>query len=350
MLASRITTSIGQDMQPSDFHARIFLESHCNFRCVYCNPDAERQEGKIIPDEEIMSFLKTISEAGIKTIHYSGGEPTLRKSLPFLMAYASKCGIERQSMTTNAATLARNIDDYVKAGLKSVNISIDSLNTDKFASMTGRDDLPKVLEAIERALERFEFVKLNVVILDTNIDEVEDFMKLSARKSGRLIVRLIELQTNQPIFFQAHRISKNHVPATEIYERIMRFGQYYPIDFRGKNPNCHYYKYVSSDVIFGVIANHSRGYPCGDCKKLRLSPFGDLGVCIGAEGTNIRNLGPGELKQAVLDQIEARRKLDIEKPERKHLSKDYGFWRWGDLNPDNTARPIPIDDGDNEKI
>jgi GTP 3',8-cyclase len=325
-----------------DFHLRIFLESHCNFRCVYCNPDAERQEDRVISNEEIIDFINVASQVGIRRIHYSGGEPTLRKGLPQIIESASRLGFIEQSMTTNGLLLGCNIDAYSSAGLQRVNISIDSLKRERFHSLTGKDCLKDVLSAIDKAVECFGETKINVVVLKTNIDEIPDFLEFSHKYSGKVVCRFIELQTNQPIFFQADRINHLHVTHEEIISIVSSYGEQVPAFIAGKNPNCSYFAIPNTKARFGIIANHSRGYPCGGCKKVRLSPYGDVGVCITAEGINIRSTTTARKKEILLSQINYRQKLDEVHPNRLHLSKDFGFWRWGDLNPSNGTRPIPM--------
>ena len=138
------------DQEPP-FHARIFLESHCNFNCVYCNPEAVRQDDKVITNREIEDFIAGAVSNGVRQIHYSGGEPTLRKGLAEIISFASSLGIRDQAMTTNGVLLPRFMDKFIEAGLSRVNISIDSLNRETFFALTKKDELDLVLNSIELA-------------------------------------------------------------------------------------------------------------------------------------------------------------------------------------------------------
>ena len=184
--------------------------------------------------------------------------------------------------------------------------------------------------------------------MKSNIDEIADILEFAESYSGRVIPRFIELQTNQPVFYKVDPISEQHVNEDQILSRFSAFGQFKRVEIEGKNPNCRYFSFEEKSTFAGLITNHSRGYPCGGCRKLRLSPYGDLGVCISADGVNIRRKSSQEMGEIIASQINKRFELDVLRPNRLHLSHDYGFWRWGDLNPDNIERPIPMS-GDAEE-
>ncbi|MBK8442844.1 MAG: radical SAM protein [Sphingobacteriales bacterium] len=315
----------------ADFHLRFFLESICNFRCVYCNPDADRQEGKIISDSEIKNILAVGYSKGISKVHYSGGEPTLRRGLPEIIRFAKNLGYTDQVMTTNGVLFEKKFDVYIDSGLTRVNISIDSLKEDIFNKLTGSKSFHNVMRAIEKAVSHFEEVKLNVVIMKENIEEINDFISFSAKHNNKIVCRFIELQSNQPVFYDnKEKISDQHVNLDEIVQQLERYGEFNIINsIKGKNPNCRYYQIKNTGTRFGIIANHSRGYPCGNCKKIRISPYGGMGVCINAEGLNIKNANEQELIKAFDMSIEMRHSLDEHFAYRKHHSDTYGFWRWG---------------------
>ncbi len=247
-------------------------------------------------------------------------------------------------MTTNGILLRDKLAELSSTGLTAVNISIDSLNSQVFAELTGLNELDAVLRSIHQASNMFGLLKLNVVVVDKNLDELTELLEFADSLNGKVICRFIELQENQPIFHQPSRIAYRRVPADTIYNKIKTFGSFFPTqEIVGKNPNCLYYNFTNSSMTFGVIANHSRGYPCGGCKKIRLSPYGDLGVCITAEGINIKGKTDRELDSVFDDLFVARANLDTIHPNRKHHSTDYGFWRWGDLINQADLRVIAID-------
>lgn len=326
----------------SQFHLRIFLTSYCNMRCTYCNPDADRQDGRALTNSELITLIEVASKLGVRTIHYSGGEPTLRRGLADIMRSASDNGVATQAMTTNGVLLFDTFGEYVEAGLSRVNISIDSLDDSKFKRITGTPTLDIVKGAILRAIDYFGMVKINVVVLQQNVDEIPAFLDWSASLDGKLICRFIELQSNQPVFYHPERISAEHVNSKEIWQRIRSVGTPIPIAVTGKNPNCFYYQFPGTPIQFGLITNHSRGYPCGGCRKIRVSPYGDVGVCITAEGQNLKGVDRDTVRRVLAEQIEFRGKLDSIRPNRRHHSTDFGFWRWGDMNPARENRPIEV--------
>lgn len=298
---------------------------------MYCNPDADSEDERRISDGDIKEILSAAAAYGIDKVHYSGGEPTLRKFLPEIMKHARAVGFVNQAMTTNGLLLKDKLQEYIESGLCRVNISLDSLNAELNSRLTGVDGLTQVLESTEAALNSFETVKLNIVAMKSNLDEVEDFVRLSDRFGGRLIVRFIELQSNQPAFF-SDSMESEFVSIDEVLERVRRLGLLAPIDVSGKNPNCRYYKVMGTRAVIGEIANTSRGYPCGGCRKIRISPYGDMGVCINAEGVNVRCASLTAKQFAFEQLLKLREDLDVHNPDRRHLSEAKGFWRWGDVS------------------
>jgi cyclic pyranopterin phosphate synthase len=202
--------------------------------------------------------------------------------------------------------------------------------------------LRAVESAIHKALDRFDTVKLNMVVLTDNLHEVPDFVRYSHRADGRAICRFIELQSNQPIFFHSQRISNRHVDKGAIESAIRTVGEMTAREGCGDNPNCSYYAVSGTDAVIGVIANHSRGYPCGGCRKIRVSPYGDVGICIAAEGVNVRNLDTADKTEALRAQLSRREELDVVNPHRRHHSTAYGFWRWGDVSVEKSGNSAPV--------
>lgn len=277
-------------------------------------------------------------------MHYSGGEPTLRRGLPEIIEFAKGLGFEEQVITTNGILLERNFKEYVKSGLDRANISIDSLDRNFFKHLTKRDELNLVMSCIFKSLHHYGKTKINVVVLKDNIHEIKKFIELSEMFQGKIICRFIELQSNQPVFYNnGGRISDQHVTLDEIKNEIRKIGELVPNDkIEGENPNCSYFKVDGTDAVIGIIANHSRGYPCGGCHKIRISPYGIMGVCINADGINIKNATKDELRKAFDLSIHRRDLLDNVFPNRKHHSSTYGFWRWGDVSVDKTGKQAEV--------
>ena len=172
---------------------RISVTDRCNFRCQYCMPEEgldwlKREE--LLTFEEIVRVTKILVEKyGIDSVRLTGGEPTLRANLPDLISMLSELPIEI-ALTTNGITLEKNAHILRSAGLKRINISIDSLRAERFEEITLRDDMRKVISGIEASLEAgLSPVKINVVVMrGINDDEIVDFAKFG-RDLG-VIVRL----------------------------------------------------------------------------------------------------------------------------------------------------------------
>jgi cyclic pyranopterin phosphate synthase len=159
---------------------RLSITDRCNFRCTYCMPE----EGMPwVPRDEILTFEEitrvarvAVERFGVNSIRLTGGEPTMRAHLPVLVERLAALGTDL-SMTTNGATLRSAVADLRAAGLRRVNISIDSLRRDRFLALTRRDELAHVLDGIDAAVEvGFDPVKVNVVCMEgVNDDEIVDF-------------------------------------------------------------------------------------------------------------------------------------------------------------------------------
>ncbi len=257
---------------------RISVTDRCNFRCVYCMPE----EGmKWLPRSEVLSFeeierLATVfvQRFGVNGIRLTGGEPTVRANLPVLVEKLSHLGIDL-AMTTNGSTLRLLAPDLRAAGLSRLNISCDSLNRDRFYQMTRRDDLPKVLDGIDAALEAgFSPIKVNVVLMrGRNDDEVVDFARFG-RERG-VGVRFIEFM---PLDADDQWSLDDVVPSTEVIERI---NEVFPLQRAltdGPEPAARW-EYVDGIGDVGVIASVTEPF-CGDCDRVRLTAEGQFRTCL----------------------------------------------------------------------
>lgn len=263
---------------------RISITDRCNFRCLYCMP----AEGMIwVPREDVLTFEEIeriarlcIENYGFNGIRLTGGEPTVRAQLPLLINRLSeivnpetKAPVDL-AMTTNGATLASMAFDLHKAGLNRINISCDSLNRAKFAEITRRDQLDKVLSGIEAAKEAgFEPVKLNVVVMrGINDDEIIDFVNFG-RKYG-VSPRFIEFM---PLDADDNWSFDKVVPSEEIIETISSVFDIEKLD--NHSDPASRYKIVDSSDEFGVIPTVTNAF-CATCDRIRLTAEGQLRTCL----------------------------------------------------------------------
>lgn len=256
---------------------RISVTDRCNFRCQYCMP-VEGMEwldrSDLLTFEEIERVARVlVTQGGIRSIRLTGGEPTVRARLPLLVAKLAATGVDL-SMTTNAATLPTLAEDLRAAGLGRINVSLDSLDRQRFAELTKRDQLDAVLAGIDAAVVAgFQPVKVNAVLMrGINDDEIIPFLELGRSKG--VVVRFIEFM---PLDAQGQWSSDRVVPYDEILARAAEHFEFEPI-VRGSSP-AERFAYTDGGGEFGVIASVTEPF-CGSCDRIRLTADGQLRNCL----------------------------------------------------------------------
>ncbi|OEF96970.1 GTP 3',8-cyclase MoaA [Desulfuribacillus alkaliarsenatis] len=260
-------------------YMRIAVTDRCNLRCQYCMPEEgvkALNHVNILSFEEILSVVKVAASLGVRKIRLTGGEPLVRKDLEKLIFMISQVeGIEDIAMTTNAIHLAERIDDLQAAGLNRVNISLDSLNADKFRELTRGGDLDKVLKGVEAAIDRgLEPVKVNaVVIKGFNDDEIADFIRWTI--DTPIQMRFIEYM---PIgdslvwkdgYFpleEVRKIAESIAPVIDV------------VGVKGNGP-ASVFKLAGAAGTVGIIHPVSQHF-CSSCNRLRLTADGKLKPCL----------------------------------------------------------------------
>jgi len=257
---------------------RISVTDRCNFRCVYCMPE----EGmKWLPRSDVLTFEEIervarllVDRYGFDGIRLTGGEPTMRAHLPVLVGKLAALGVD-VAMTTNGATLATGLaDDLVAAGLRRINISCDSLRRERFAELTRRDELSRVLDGIEAAKAAgLDPVKINVVLMrGINDDELLDFAAFG--RSRGVVVRFIEFM---PLDASGVWSSDVVVPCDEVVEAIGAAYPLVPVQ-RGSEP-AERFRYADGGGEIGVIPSVTHAF-CGSCDRIRLTAEGQLRNCL----------------------------------------------------------------------
>lgn len=268
-------------------YLRVSVTDRCNFRCVYCMP-AEgidfRPRDQILRFEEIERIVRIFARHGVKRVRLTGGEPTLRQDLPELVErIASTPGIDEVAMTTNAFLLDRQADALYAAGLRSLNISIDSLQPDRFAEITRIGSLERVERGIDAAMEAgFEKVKLNAVIIrGFNDDEVIDLARYAIERG--VVLRYIEYM---PIGGEATRWGERGlVPADELRAVLSSHFLLEPLpDVKLGSGPARYWRAVgpttgSEGARIGFISAVTNCF-CAACNRVRLTPEGKLRACL----------------------------------------------------------------------
>jgi cyclic pyranopterin phosphate synthase len=262
---------------------RISVTDRCNFRCTYCMP-AEGMDwlprSQVLTFEEIERIARVcVDRFGVDSIRLTGGEPTVRAHLPVLVGKVAALRTDDGrpvdlALTTNGATLRSVAGDLLEAGLRRVNVSLDTLRRDRFVTLTRRDELDHVLEGIEAAVDAgLDPVKLNVVVMrGVNDDEIVDLAEFG-RERG-VTVRFIEWM---PLDADQQWQSEAVVSQAEIVAAI---DAVHPIDpvARGHQP-AERFVYRDGAGEVGVIPSVTRPF-CDSCDRIRLTAEGQLRSCL----------------------------------------------------------------------
>lgn len=257
-------------------YMRISITDRCNLRCRYCMPEGIEQVpmSDILTYEEIIRVCRAAARAGIRKLKITGGEPLVRMGCPELIGKLKKItGIEQVTMTTNGILLAELLPELLDNGLDAVNISLDTINRDIYQQITGRDELPQVMEGIKAAIESGIPVKANVV-LQKGINEKEWKGLAELTKENSMDVRFIEMM---PIGYgREYQTIYNEDILAKLKEREPEL--YEDISVHGNGPAVYYRIPGAKGSIGFISAMH--GKFCGNCNRLRLTSMGKLKPCL----------------------------------------------------------------------
>lgn len=267
---------------------RISVTDRCSFRCTYCMPEEGMDwlpRTDLLTFEEIERIARLMVERfGVDAIRLTGGEPTVRSHLPLLVGRLAALGTDL-ALTTNGAALRLVAQALADAGLRRVNVSLDSLRPERFAALTRRDALAATLDGIDAALEvGFDPVKVNaVVVRGTNDDELCDLARFGRERGVE--VRFIEFM---PLDAEEGWGPECVVPRDEVLERLASVGPFEAVDAVDGPAPAERYRWLDGRGTFGVIPTVSHAF-CGDCDRLRLTAEGALRSCLFAvDETDLR--------------------------------------------------------------
>ena len=285
-------------------YLRISVTDRCNLRCIYCMPP----EGiPLIPHSEILSYeeisrvVQVAAKLGINKIRLTGGEPLVRAELPNLVEMLSQIeGIDEVSLTTNGTLLKKYAFELKQAGLKRINISLDTLKADRFHYITRLGKLKDVLEGIEAARDAgFNSIKINTVVMrGINDDEVLNFANMTYKEEWH--IRFIELMPFANV--------ADFVPSDEIRQHIMSLGLLEPcLPITGNGP-AKYYRLPGAGGTIGFISPMTEPF-CPSCNRMRLASYGQLCPCLlSDDGVDLKgplrnNASMQEIKQLILNAV-----------------------------------------------
>jgi GTP 3',8-cyclase len=302
---------------------RISVTDRCNFRCQYCMP-AEGlpwlERSALLSYEEIERIVRLLAAMGVHDVRLTGGEPLVRKELWRLVERLSAIPeVEDLSLTTNGYLLTRQVDQLVAAGLKRINVSLDSLAPDRFFQLTRRDSLAQVLEGLEAAQAHPELrpIKINVVALK-DFTEAEVLRFAEFARQNPYEVRFIEFM---PLDADRAWTRDKVLPNAEIVRLI---DEVYPLEpvGRERHGTARRYRFADGEGEMGFISPVSEPF-CGDCNRIRLTAEGELRTCLfSMTETDLR----GPLRAGATDaELEEIVRDAVWRKELKHHVNDPGF-------------------------
>ena len=272
-------------------YLRISVTDRCNERCAYCMP-SEFQEWlpreKVMSYEEILRVVKLGAELGVKKVRITGGEPLTRRDIiPFIKSLSEISGIDDIGVSTNGTLLSKPTDGFksaaealLHAGVKTVNVSLDTLSEKQYTAITGRPFLSKAIEGIDASRRLgFDKVKINSVLMRGRTEN-ELFDLLEFAKDRGLLLRFIEMM---PVSTKDVLNDSNFLPCGEVIKILSEeYGKMKPlVDYKTNGP-ASYYSFQDRDQVIGFIGAMTNLNFCESCNKLRLTCDGKLRPCLGS--------------------------------------------------------------------
>lgn len=262
-------------------YLRISLTERCNLRCTYCMP-AEgiqlRDKAEFMTSEELLKIAKTFVSLGVKKIRLTGGEPLVKKGFDFLIRELGKLPVEL-ALTTNAILIDKYLEDLLSAGVRKINVSLDSLKEDRFNTISRREYFNKIKSNIDLLLKHDFHVKINVVLMKgVNDDEIIDFIEWS--RNEKVHIRFIEFM---PFTGNNWNLNKK-VSLQEILDTVFLHYNESEVErlVDAKNDTSKNYKIHNASGSFGIISTVTHPF-CSTCNRIRLTADGKIKNCLFSE-------------------------------------------------------------------
>lgn len=276
--ASALVDTLGRRFR----YLRLSVTDVCNFRCTYCLPDGWKKTGpaSFLTGEEIRRLAAGFVGMGVSKIRLTGGEPTVRRDFMDIVAgVAALPGLEKLAVTTNGWNLARHAAAWRAAGLSHLNLSIDSLDREVFARITGHDRLPQILDGLETALGLgYRGVKVNAVLLRETAEKGFDAWAEFVRERP-MAVRFIELMRTGD---NADYFADQHVSGEVLRAWLQARGWMATARASDGGPATEY-RHPDYRGALGLIAPYGPGF-CDGCNRLRVTARGQLRLCLFGQG------------------------------------------------------------------
>ena len=286
-------------------YLRISITEHCNYRCFYCRddehvPDCKRED--ILSYEDVQRIVRLFAEMGISKVRLTGGEPLLRRGIVKIAQLISQTpGITDVPLSTNAHLLGKFAHKLQENGVNRVNISIDSLQPERFKQITRGGEVAEVIDGIDAAIASgMHPVKINMVVMrGVNDDEIESMLDFAINKG--IDIRFIE---TMPIGAAGIEASSQHMSEAEILARIEAHlpDQLSPIQPKKTDGPARAYRINNTKSSVGVISAVSNHF-CQTCNRVRLTAKGELILCLGQEDAiSLKDLVRSDLSDEAIKQ------------------------------------------------
>lgn len=262
-------------------YIRLSITDRCDFRCQYCMAE----DMTFLPREEVLSLeecarlVKIFTNLGVNKVRITGGEPLVRKNALWLFEEIGKLEkLKELVLTTNGSQLEKKAQSLKSAGVKRINISLDSLNSDRFKAITRTGELQKVLDGIEAAkLAGFESIKLNTVLMrGTNDDEALALVGFAMKE--KIDISFIE---EMPLGEVNHERESSFVSNADTLKLLQQHLSLIPSTYHSGGP-ARYWQVADSPTRIGFISPHSHNF-CESCNRVRITCKGELYLCLGQE-------------------------------------------------------------------
>lgn len=312
--------------QRSINYLRVSVTDRCNLRCVYCMPEqgvpfVPHQE--ILTLEEIARIIRVAAGMGLRRVRLTGGEPLVRKGIVNLVRWIGETpGIEDISLTTNAALLASCAHELATAGLKRVNVSLDTLRPQRFRQITRRGDLSAVMAGIAAARDAgLSPVKLNVVVMrEVNDDEIAEIARTTLKEDWQVrFIELMPFMDEQETCIKDTSLTLGFVPTQEVKGHIEEaLGSLEAAETNTGGGPAKYYRLPGAKGLIGFISPLSDDKFCATCNRMRLTADGKIRPClltdqeVDLKETLRRGGNDDELRQRILEALDS-------KPDAHHL-------------------------------
>jgi molybdenum cofactor biosynthesis protein A len=271
-------------------YLRLAVTDRCNLRCFYCMPEEGLQwlsRRELMTYEEMLQICSLLVKMGIEKIRITGGEPFVRKDImQFLTALSKLAGLNELTITTNGVLTVPHVQELKKIGVKSVNLSLDTLDAGRFFNITRRDEFSDVMKTLDELLKHDIEVKINAVVMDgKNTEDIIPLVELT--KDLPVSVRFIE---EMPFNGDGHVYGGLQWDYVRILEEI---SSGYPEIKKLVDPpysTSYNYQVPGHKGSIGIIAAYSRTF-CGTCNRIRITPTGELKTCLYDDGVmNIKDM------------------------------------------------------------